>query len=103
MNMETETTAIAELNLLSINQIAYIIQKNWVDKKGRPNINYAAKPYVEAMATLESITDKYFLDDGSDIVTRFLCNANSWRGEVTKAVKAELKARLHKLNLDFLP
>jgi hypothetical protein len=82
------------LETLELNQIAAIIKENWVDKKGKPNINYAALPYVTAMETLKKITDKYYCDGGDEIVARFLCNANSWRGDVAKLVKEELKKRL---------
>ena len=81
-------------NTTPLYEIASIIQKDWVDKKGKSNINFAAKPYVEAMGTLVNINDKYICDDGRDIVARFLCNANSWRGEIAKVVKLELKKRL---------
>mgnify|MGYP003651532036 CR=1 FL=1 len=52
---------------------------------------YAA-PYVEAMRELDSINDNYYLDSGSEIVNRFLCNAIQWRGDNAKLLKAELKA-----------
>lgn len=80
-----------DLTTKSISEIARIILKNWGTR-----LNYAAKPYVDAMLTLNSIKDNYYLDSGTDIVARFLCNANSWRGEVAREVKTELKARLKK-------
>ena len=52
---------------------------------------YAA-PYADAMMSLTDITDNYGWDSGREIVCRFLANANTWRGEVAKRVKAELKA-----------
>ena len=54
---------------------------------------YAA-PYVSAMLTMNKISDNYYLDQGSEIVQRFLCNAIHWRGENAKLLKAELKAML---------
>ena len=65
--------------------IAQDIKSNW------PNVNYAAKPYLEAMATLESIEQKYYFDSGRSIVLYFLANANTWRGEVAREIKKELK------------
>jgi hypothetical protein len=53
-----------------------------------------AKPYAEAMATLDSIDDMYGADSASEIVARFLGNAASWRGEKAKAIKKELNAML---------
>lgn len=55
-------------------------------------VNFAAKPYLDAMSTLDKITDKYMFDDARSIVAYFLSNASSWRGEVAKRVKKELKA-----------
>jgi hypothetical protein len=67
-------------------EIAAEIRRDW--KK----VNYAAKPYLDAMGSLTSIKDNYFMDSGKSIVLYFLSNAASWRGEVAKRVKAELKA-----------
>lgn len=69
-------------------EIANEIRSDW--KK----VNFAAKPYLDAMLSLESIEDKYYFDDARSIVTYFLCNASSWRGEKAKAIKAELKGML---------
>lgn len=68
-----------------LNVIAQEIYKTW------PKINYGAKPYLEAMATLDKITDSYFADSAQSIVLYFLCNATTWRGEDAKRIKAELK------------
>lgn len=65
--------------------IAAEIRKDW------KNVNYAAKPYLDAMSSLNSINDSYGMDSGKSIVLYFLSNASSWRGEVAKRVKAELK------------
>jgi hypothetical protein len=65
-------------------EIAEEIRKDW-----KP-VNYAAKPYLEAMYSLNKITDNYIMDTGKSIVAYFLCNASSWRGDVAKRVKAEL-------------
>jgi hypothetical protein len=69
----------------SISAIAADITKDW--KK----VNFAAVPYLNAMKTLDKITDVYYADDGQYIVTYFLANAGSWRGDTAKAIKAELK------------
>lgn len=71
-----------------LNQIAAEISKDW-----KP-VNYAAKPYLEAMHTLKSISDNYYQDSGSSIVAYFLSNARSWKGEVAKRVKKELNIML---------
>lgn len=69
-----------------IYQIAGEISDDW----GR-QVNFAAKPYLQAMFSLDSIDDKYILDSGRDIVSRFLANAGTWRGDTAKRIKKELK------------
>jgi hypothetical protein len=69
-------------------QIAVEISKDWA------KVNYAAEPYLQAMYSLHSINDNYYLDSGKSVVAYFLSNASSWRGEVAKRIKAELKAML---------
>ena len=66
--------------------IARDIYKSW------PKVNYAAKPYLEAMADLTSIEDKYGYDNARSIVLYFLSNASSFRGDQAKALKLELKS-----------
>ena len=70
--------------------IAREIRNDW-SKQGK-GVNYAAKPYLDAMADLNSITDNYMYDSGKSVVLYFLCNATSWRGETAKRIKSELKA-----------
>ena len=70
----------------SLNLIARDIRQDW------KNVNYAAKPYLEAMQSLTSITDSYGSDNAKSVVLYFLCNAGTWRGPVAKSIKAELKA-----------
>lgn len=53
---------------------------------------FGAVPYLDAMATLDSVQQSYGLDPGDDIVLYFLSNATSWRGETARRIKAELKA-----------
>lgn len=77
----------AELKDLEIQEIANLIRMDW------GNVNYAAEPYLDAMSQLKSIDDRYFYDTGKNMVLYFLANAQTWRGEVAREVKAELKAR----------
>ncbi len=78
---------IKDLQTLSLSEIALLIKKDW------HRVNFAAVPYLQAMATLNSIKDNYGYDSGESIVLYFLGNAQTWRGEVAKAVKAELLRR----------
>lgn len=68
----------------SLREIAQEIRKDW--KKVSPY----AKPYLDAMETLDSVKDNYIMDSGYLIVAYFLSNATSWRGEVARRVKKEL-------------
>lgn len=70
-------------------EIATEIRKDWT------KVNYAAKPYLEAMATLDSVADNYICDSGRSIVAYFLANASTWRGETAKRIKQELKAMIN--------
>lgn len=81
------------LKTMTINGIANVIRSSWnqMDPKG---INFAAKPYLEAMGGLTSVKDNYGSDSGKEILVYFLGNASGWKGEMAKAVKAELKARI---------
>jgi hypothetical protein len=71
----------------SLSIIASEIRRDWGSK-----VNYAAKPYLSAMAGLDSIDDNYGYDSAKSVVLYFLSNASSWRGENAKRIKAELKA-----------
>ena len=69
-------------------EIAREIRKDW--KK----VYFGAVPYLDALGSLNSISDKYMFDDARSIVVYFLGNAQTYRGETAKRLKAELKAML---------
>jgi CRISPR/Cas system-associated exonuclease Cas4 (RecB family) len=56
------------------------------------NVTPYAKPYLNAMRGLTDMTSTYGCESAKGIVLYFLCNANSWRGETARRVKAELKS-----------
>jgi hypothetical protein len=68
--------------------IAREIRANW------STVHYTAKPYLEAMATLNNIGDTYIFESARSIVAYFLSNASSWRGDKARAIKTELKNML---------
>ena len=70
----------------TLNEISREIRADW--KK----VNFAAKPYLDAMTSLGNISDRYGYDTGRTIVLYFLANAGAWRGETAKRIKAELKS-----------
>jgi hypothetical protein len=58
------------------------------------NVYFGAVPYLSAMGSLGSINDSYDNDSARSVVLYFLSNATTWRGEVAKRCKLELKAML---------
>ncbi len=52
---------------------------------------YAAIPYINAMAQLDGINDRYGCDSGKVVVLYFLSNAAQWKGDRARAIKLELK------------
>jgi hypothetical protein len=75
-------------NTRPLNIIADEIYHDW------RNVNYAAKPYLSAMASLSSLDELFMYDPAKDVVARFLCNAATWRGETAKRIKTELRTAL---------
>lgn len=71
-----------------LSEIAREIRSNW------SNVYFGAVPYLDAMSTLSSIEDNYFMDSGRSVVAYFLANAGTWRGEVARNVKKELNKML---------
>jgi hypothetical protein len=69
-----------------LSTIAREIRSTW------PKVYFGAVPYLQAMAQLGSVDDKYGLDDARSIVNYFLANAGTWRGDDARRIKAELKA-----------
>ena len=68
--------------------IAHEIRASWA------NVNFAARPYLNAMAYLDTLRDSYGYDDARGIVLRFLSNSSSWRGDDARALKSELRSML---------
>ena len=68
-----------------IHEIAAEIERTWA------KVNYAARPYLDAMHELTLITDNYMYDSGKSVVLYFLSNATTFRGEDARRLKAELK------------
>ena len=77
-----------KLREMSIRKIAGVIRGDWREPY------FGAVPYLSAFSHLNKITENYYFDSGESIVKYFLSNASTWRGEVARAVKKELKRRL---------
>lgn len=86
---QLDVNQLAEtLKTQSLSQLASLIIKDW------EKMSIHAKPYVTAMRTLHDMDSKYGRDDAKGIVLYFLSNAGSWRGEVARIVKTELRGRI---------
>jgi len=75
-----------QANVRPLSVIAREIRADWQ----KPY--FGAVPYLQAMRSLNSISDRYFEDSAQSVVLYFLANAQTWRGETAKRIKAELKA-----------
>ena len=72
----------------SISSIARDIKRVWV----KPY--FGAKPYLDAMLSLNTINDTYIYDDAKTVIMYFLANASTFRGNDAKILKQELKQLL---------
>lgn len=59
-----------------------------------PTLSPYARPYLQAMKRLDSIDEMYGYDSADSVVRYFLANANGWRGEDARRIKAELRGML---------
>ncbi len=77
------------MNMNNNNRPIYIIaadiRKDW----SKPY--FGAVPYINALLTLNSLKDYYGLDSAHTIIIYFLSNATSWRGDIARKIKLELK------------
>jgi hypothetical protein len=76
----------------TIRAIAADIELLWGEAAGV----WPARPYLSAMASLDTIADTYGSDDGESIVRYFLSNAAAFRGPQARQLKEELRALLPK-------
>lgn len=94
MQIQKEEKVVVDYSAMTIAELAVAIHNNWEKLPRRGLSNHPAGAYLEPMMSLEKISDTYGWDSGDMIVRYFLSNATAWRGDVAKAIKAELKRRL---------
>lgn len=75
-------------NVRPLSTIAAEVRRTW------PKVSPYAKPYLDAMAQLNSINDTYYADSAESVVRYFISNAASYRGDDARRIKSELKAML---------
>ena len=83
--MNTTATTVRPLYV-----IAQEIKKTW-----KPNVHPWAKPYVDALLTVDKMSDRYICEDARTQVIYLLGNMRMWRGEDAKRIKAELNSMLN--------
>jgi len=88
------TTTASTKVIRSLYTIAGEIKKDWKANTKDGKIYFGAVPYLDAMQSLDGINDKYGYDSGKSIVSNFLANASTWRGDKAKEIKKELNAML---------
>lgn len=72
-----------------ISQIANEIRKEW------KNPYFGAKPYLQALLTLEKPTDRFQgMETAESLIRYFLANAQTFRGPKAKELKQELRELL---------
>jgi hypothetical protein len=77
---------------MTVSDIAREIEREWSKQKG--GVNFGARPYLDAMRSLNSFDESFGMDSGRSIGAYFMSNASQFRGPKAKALKAELKKRL---------
>ena len=87
---------LPDFNSYSIAQIADIIASDWIIESEHP-----AYQYVEAMKTMHSINDDYYLDSGIHIIAGFLEFSRAWNSPTAFHVKTELKRRVDLYNKEL--
>lgn len=80
---------------MTLSELARLIRRTW--RKGirgsTTNLSPHAEPYVGSMSQCDAIDERFYAEGIRESVLRFLCNAQTWRGEVARLVKAELNRR----------
>ena len=90
VKVNIDSKDLADLPRMTLSQIASLIYSDW------KNVNYGAKPYLEAMSSLQNVSDMYGQDSGTSIVAYFLSNARSYTGPTAVAIKKELQRRIRR-------
>ena len=72
-------------------QIARDIKSTWL------NVYFGAVPYLDTMLKLDTSdpNEPYLYDSAGDIARYFLANAQTFRGEDARRLKAELKSLIN--------
>lgn len=64
------------------------VKANW------KNPYFGAIPYIDALLCCSELDSVYGVETARDLIPYFLANAQTWRGDVARMIKAELKRRI---------
>lgn len=91
---KTTTARSVNAGPRTIKAIVSDVITTWGDKL--PTVGYAAKPYLEALTTVET-TEEYYGDDKAEHLLRYaLSNMAQFKGQRARELKEELRAHLPK-------
>ena len=82
---------MTQINHRPLYRIAEEAREDWSKQTKNGRVPPAADAYLRPMQTLTSISENYIHDSATSVVMYFLSNAATWRGDVAKRIKAELK------------
>lgn len=85
--VENEADHREQIQSMTLSELAAMARRDW------RKVYFGAVPYLEVLSSLATIDDSYGADGARTIIIYFLSNASSWRGEVARQVKKELKRR----------
>ena len=87
LNQDEIIESLPGLKLYEIAEIIYfdirVLQKK--------QVYFGAVPYLQALNQLETIEENYGLDSGRSIVLYLLGNLQTYKGEIARNVKKQLK------------
>ncbi len=97
--MTTEINSQTIQNM-TISEIGNITLRDWsrivAGNTRRPSFYFTARPYLEAFLDINqvNVSGTYGYDSIQGIVLYFITNTSSWKSEMARIVKEELKRRL---------
>lgn len=77
-----------DIQTCTISVLFRMVRKDW------KNTYFGAVPYIDALLCCQSLDSMYGVETARDLIPYFLANANTWRGDVARMIKKELKRRL---------
>ena len=92
--MSETTTRSPNAGPRTIKAIVADITSEWGEKVN--TVGYAAKPYLDALANIETAEEYYGADKAEHLVRYLLSNLAQFKGPQARALKEELRSHLPK-------